>query len=52
MPLSASEAGNGHHHYILPVLPLSLNSQDYLCAETSLFMITTGYCAYTISIGH
>jgi len=32
MPLSASEVGNGHHHNTLPVLPLSLNSQGYLCA--------------------
>jgi len=39
-PLLASEVGNGHHHYILPGLPLSLNSQSYLCAETSVFMIT------------
>jgi len=38
MPLAVLEVGNGHH---LPVLPLSLNSQGFLCAETSVFMITT-----------
>jgi len=46
MALSASKIGNGHHRYALPILPLSLNSQEYLCAETTVFMLTT--CLYTV----